>query len=106
MTDTLIALICLGALAMFWQSALHAREHALRICRQACEETGVQMLDQTVRVARLRLGRGEDGRVHFRRWYEFEFSLNGADRYRGVVVMLGLRVEGMDMDMPGGRLIT
>lgn len=106
MTDTLFALIFLGALALFWQSSLRAREHAVRICRRACEETGAQMLDQTVHVERLRLGRGEDGRVRFRRWYEFEFSLDGTDRYCGVVVLLGLKVEGMDMSMPGGRIIT
>lgn len=103
--NTLLALFFVGVLAWFWSDSLRARERALRVCSGACRQVDVQLLDQTVAVSRLSLGRDPAGRVRVRRFYTFEFSTNGAQRFRGYAVLLGRIVEYVHMDHPDGPVI-
>ena len=82
-------LIVLAALAWFWLHSLKARELAIRTARIACEAEGLLLLDFTVAIARLSLGRDEHGRVRIRRVYDFEYSDTGDNRRKGNVVLLG-----------------
>jgi hypothetical protein len=91
-----LALIVLGAL--FWVDSLRARERALLAGRRACERYGVQLLDETVQFARLRLARDEDGRVRLRRTYSFEFSDTGNNRRQGAIVMLGAELADLHLE--------
>ena len=73
----------------FWMDSLHAREAALDAARRACDAENVQLLDWTVAVRKLRLGRDEEGRVRVRRTYDFEFSDTGNNRIGGSLTLLG-----------------
>ena len=93
----LLAVIALlgGAATLFYQS-LHTRELALVAARQHCQAMGVQLLDQTIYCHRRRLQR--DGPLPvFRRWYFFEFTSTGDERYRGIVEMLGNSPRGVQL---------
>jgi len=83
------ALLALVLGALFWVDSLRAREHAVAAGRAACRRYGVQLLDDTVAFAQLRLARDDDGRLKLRRTYAFEFSDTGNNRRRGAIVMLG-----------------
>jgi len=83
------ALLALALGALFWVDSLRARERAVAAGRAACTRYGVQLLDDTVAFARLRLARDDDGRLRLRRTYDFEFSDTGNNRRRGAIVMLG-----------------
>ena len=54
---------------LFWVDSLRARERALAAGRSACERYGVQLLDETVQFATLRLARSDEGRLRLRRTY-------------------------------------
>ena len=94
----------LGALALMlaaaglWVDSLRARERAVSAGRDACARYGVQLLDETVAFARLRLARDQEGRLRLRRTYVFEFSETGDNRRQGSIVMLGARVEAMQLE--------
>jgi hypothetical protein len=103
--DAVLALLGMAAAVWFWVDSLRARELALLHCARLCREMDVQLLDHTVRVARLRLGRDRDGRVRLRRFYVCEFSINGADRWYGIAVLLGRHVEYVRMEHPDGPLV-
>lgn len=105
MVDTLAALFLVGLLGWFWSDSLKARERALRACQWACEQTGAQLLDGSVVFARLGLGRDARGVVRVRRDYGFEYSMNGADRWRGRAVLLGQWVLELQLDLPEGLTI-
>jgi hypothetical protein len=62
--------------------ALGARARALRYGRELCREAGVQLLDQTVSLTRIRIAR-VDGLPTLVRRYGFDISLDGSDRHRG-----------------------
>jgi len=99
---TLLALIGLTLALLLWRDSLRAREAAVRICARACEGEGLQLLDQTVALIRLRPVLGI-GRPRLRRVYAFEFSSNGADRHVGSVTMLGAHMESMHMGDGGSE---
>jgi hypothetical protein len=92
------AILLIGAGAFFWIDSLRVREHALAAGRSACGRYGVQLLDETVQFARLRLARDEDGRLRLRRTYTFEFSDTGDNRRHGAIVMLGADLQDMQFE--------
>ncbi len=101
----LIILVGAGILLWFWVDSLHARERALQVCAAACRQTKAQLLDQTVSLVSVGVGRRSDNRVSLRRRYRFEFSTDGVNRWQGRVTLLGLLVESVQMDYPEGAII-
>ncbi len=85
----LLTLLIFVAGGWFWLDSLRAREAALDGARKACEAEGVQLLDWTVAMKRIRLGRDDEGRRGFQRTYEFEFSDTGNNRIGGSITVLG-----------------
>ena len=77
---------------------LKAREQATRHGRLLCREAGVQMLDQSVSLRRLRIAR-RDGLPTFIRRYGFEVSLDGSDRHRGHLDLAGHRLEAWSLPL-------
>jgi hypothetical protein len=94
----LLALGLALAGAWLWIDSLRAREHAVAAGRAACARYGVQLLDETVAFARLRLARDGEGRLRLRRTYVFEFSETGDNRRHGAIVMLGARLEHLQLE--------
>ncbi len=92
-------LLALGLLIWFWRDSLRVRESATRISRQACKSYGVQFLDQTVALQRLRLRWGHSG-PHLQRTYQFDYSLEGEGRRTGYLVMLGDRHLSLHINLP------
>ena len=92
------AILVIVAGLAFWIDSLRARERALTAGRRACERYGVQLLDETVQFARLRLARDEAGRLRLRRTYSFEFSDTGNNRRHGAIVMLGGELQDLQLE--------
>ncbi len=93
----LFVLLLLGAAVWFVSDSLKAREAAHAAARKACEEAGVQFLDDTVSQSGMRLARNAEGRVIFERHFRFEFSPTGDDRQQGRVRLLGSRVQEVNL---------
>lgn len=85
-----VALILLAAAigAWIWR-AMGLHDHALQIARQHCKRAGVQLLDESVALTRLRPRRGRFGRPGVSRRYSFEFTVTGERRYPGFVELHG-----------------
>ena len=92
------AIVVIVAGAILWIDSLRARERALAAGRNACKRYDVQLLDETVAFATLRLARNEEGRLRLRRTYTFEFSDTGNNRRHGVIVMLGGELQDMRLE--------
>ncbi|GAA0721990.1 DUF3301 domain-containing protein [Dokdonella soli] len=98
MIGTWIFLLVIATAVWAWMDALSAREQAIRHGRELCREAGVQLLDQTVSLKRLRIGR-RDGLPTFLRRYDFEVSLDGSDRHRGHLDLGGHRLEAWSLPL-------
>ena len=94
-------LLALALLILFWRDSLQVRESATRICRQACASYGVQFLDQTVALQRLRLRWVRSG-PKLQRTYQFDYSLEGEGRRTGYLVMLGNHHLSQHLNLPEG----
>ena len=88
----------------FWRDSLGAREQACAASSRACRQSEVQLLDDTVALERLWLRRDRDGRLKLERLYLFEFTDTGLIRRVGSVLLIGWRVEVLQME--GGDLLV
>jgi hypothetical protein len=91
----LAILAAAAALGWNWWSDRRSADRATLLARQACEQAGVIWLDQNVQRVRKRLARDDDGRLAWRRDYDFEFTSSGEDRQLGRISLVGLRVVGL-----------
>lgn len=92
-----------GAVALWWRSAVEARDRANVAAKRACEREGVQFLDGTVAFQRLAPARNAEGRFTLRRTYVFDYSDDGERRRQGFVVLGGREVELVGL---GPTLVT
>ncbi|MEH6624977.1 MAG: DUF3301 domain-containing protein [Motiliproteus sp.] len=83
---------------LYWWSSKGAKEIALKATQKHCSEMDVQLLDQSIGLRGLWLKRDSSGRVRFWRSYTFDFSSNGEDRYQGRIILIGRRIESMQLD--------
>lgn len=100
MEMSLFALLAAFPLVAFWSAGRAAAEAAIAHGRRACERAGVQWLDQSVPLVRLRLRRGPSGRLGWERQFRFEYSSGGEDRHAGLVTMHGVDVVALVGPMP------
>lgn len=98
----LIPFFVIAALVWFWFDGLKVRETAISVTRAACARRGVQFLDETVALRRLRTARNTHGQLVWRRIYGFEYSLNGVDRYQGTILLHGNTAQMVDIHVPMG----
>lgn len=103
--DTISALLIGAALLWFWTDSMRAREQAMRVSALACKQLELQLLDQSVALARLGLTRGTRGRIQLRRVYRFEFSTDGVERWTGRAVLCGSQLGAVYLDYPDGTVI-
>lgn len=92
------ALLAVVLLVLFFLDSLRARERAVRAGREACKRYGLQLLDDTVSFARLRLARDDEGRLKVARTYTFEFTETGNTRRHGAIVMLGQELRDIQLE--------
>lgn len=102
----LLALIGFGLVLWAWRDNLRARELAMAAARRACKRSGFQLLDQTVMIRRVSLGRRRDGVLRIRRTYSFEFSSEGADRNPGQAILVGQQLISIQLDPPAGLVVS
>jgi len=95
----LLTLIVLLAMGMAWFRHDQMRRRALVLARKACVDAGVQLLDETIGLRRMRLARDDRGWPQIHRVFAFEFSQSGNDRYSGWVEFAGDRVINVELDM-------
>lgn len=90
----LLPLLVLLAIVGLWLKLSRARELAIAEARRQCERHGLQLLDETVGLAGLRLRRLHGG-YRIERCYAFEVSISGNDREPGRLWMIGDRFSGV-----------
>lgn len=93
-----LTILVIVAGMFLWLDSLRVRERAVRAGKSACERYNLQLLDDTVSFARLRLARDGEGQVRLARTYTFEFSDTGNNRRHGAIMMLGSELEDLRLE--------
>lgn len=103
--SSIILILLLVAIVWFWLDSAKSKEIATKSAVAACQEVGVQLLDQTVSLEKLKLKRNARGNITFLRIYRFDFSMQGTERLEGRTMMLGQTVKQIHLDRPDGTVI-
>ncbi len=99
-------LLILAAVALYWASAVNARDRARQHARNFCHRQNWQLLDQTVTLAAIWPVRSGRGMLQWQRRYRFDFSPDGGQRRSGELVLQGYRLASIWGEREdGGRLI-
>jgi len=98
MLDELILIILLLGACLYWLNGQQVKEIALKAVKSHCLAMEVQMLDEYVALTSIRLTRAQTGRIWLQRIFLFEFSSTGNERYNGICIMLGQRVDSIQME--------
>ena len=102
----LVFIIFFAASGLFMWSQMRARESATRWAKIACRQHNVQFLDGSVVLRKTGLVRGASGALVFAREFEFEFSVEGTERRKGMIRMRAHRQQYVWMDLPKNPEIT
>jgi hypothetical protein len=97
MTAEWLATGALLGLGWLWWDGLKKRELAVKAARRVCDQAGVQLLDETVAMRRMRLRRDARQQVRLYREYGFEYSDTGNNRLPGRVYLLGDQVLDVNL---------
>ncbi|MEM9303232.1 MAG: DUF3301 domain-containing protein [Pseudomonadota bacterium] len=95
--EMLLVIVIVGSATWLWLDTARARDLARQLARRLCDESKVQLLDQTVALRRtwpVRVG----GRLMLERGFSFEFSEDGAHRLHGQLTMVGVRLRHAVLD--------
>lgn len=92
----LVALVLVAFGAWFWHH-LGIRQIALRHARKVTRRANLQLLDQSIYLRRIRPARSRDTLIALQRSYEFEFATRGDRRFLGWVVLVGRRLERVEL---------
>jgi hypothetical protein len=88
-------LVCMALIAA-WYHVLRLRERAIAHARHLCERHGLQLLDDSVGLHRLR-AQWQRGGLHVTREYRFETSRGGDDRQAASITLRDNRVVGSQL---------
>lgn len=94
----LLLLLGVGAFALYWQSAMRAKEVAIGAAKRECKLCGVQFLDQTVELGRLSMSRDASGRWRLWRLYRFDYTDDGDTRRDGELILLGHKLVRISLE--------
>lgn len=97
MNETLL-LIILAGIGAYWWDTMYTNELALKVCRQLCQTSNLQLLDGTVMRQRVWLRRSLLVRLQICRLYSFEYSDDNESRRDGYIVTIGHQVAETRID--------
>ena len=104
MDNGILGLFALGMLLWFWVNARTAHEKVLQLSAKVCRDLGVQRLDDTVALRRIGCRWTGNGPT-ITRSFRFEFSNDGTDRAVGEIRLVGLQLDWIRVDQPGGGTV-
>jgi len=88
-----ILLLCL--VSYHWYRNLAVRERALQHSSRACREQDYQLLDGSIHLSGMSIGRCPGRHRCLRRRYRFAYSADNIQRSSGVIIMLGDQLESI-----------
>ena len=95
--EYLLWLTGLAVLVALWLRHSELSRHAVVLARDHVTREGLQFLDQSAVLCRLRLGRGRGGGLQLVRTVRFEFAARGDRRYHGWITLAGNQLRHIEL---------
>jgi len=94
----LFIIFSLPLVAWFWLDSSKVIESARSTAAKMCKNSNVQFLDDSVHQRKFSIGKNSYNQLKFVRTYEFEFTNNEHQRYKGELVFAGYQLLSSQMD--------
>jgi hypothetical protein len=94
----LLMLLIIAGLVWYWQAGMNCRDIAIATARNTCAREGLQLLDGTVSLRKIRpfyTGKRQFGLL---RTFGFEYSEDGLSRLSGCIVLRNTQVESIILE--------
>ncbi len=98
-------LLFTGLVLWWWFNSFRTQEVAKIVGKNCCLQYGLQLLDDTVVLVRVRIKRNNRGQWGWQRTYYFDFSDSGNNRKSGMIIMWATQLEMLDLPGYEERLI-
>lgn len=95
--STITWLFIAGFAIWYWWRAKAIKDDVLAAAKNYCKRMDVMLLDDAVYLRGLWFKRDQRGKVRVWRRFLFDFTTTGEERYLGRVIMLGQRVENIEL---------
>jgi len=95
---TLFWLFLGSFLVWYWWRAKAIKDRVLQAAKVYCKQMDVMLLDEAVYLRGLWFKRDRQGNLRVWRRFLFDFTTTGEQRYLGRIIMLGQRIEHMELD--------
>lgn len=95
---TLCWLFVAGFAVWYWWRAKAIKDFVLQAARRHCDSMDVMLLDEAVFLRGLWFKRDSQGNLRVWRRFLFDFTSTGEERYTGRIIMLGQRIEHMELE--------
>ena len=81
----------------YWWRAKAIKDYVLSAAKNHCQHMDVMLLDDAVYLRGLWFKRDRQGQLRVWRRFLFDFTTTGEERYLGRIIMLGQRVEHIEL---------
>jgi len=95
--EFLFSLVGIAALVSLWLRHSELSRRAAGLARDHVTRQGLQFLDQSAVLCRLRLARGHGGELQLMRTFRFEFAARGDRRYHGWITLAGNQLRHIEL---------
>ena len=101
----LLLIVVLVAISASWLTTMRARDRARIAVARLCKQYQLQLLDQTVALAGMKVARSQRGGLTLRRLFRFDYSEDGITRKNGSIWMKGEQPEMITIERSEGDTI-
>ena len=101
----LLLIVILVAFSASWLTTMRARDRARIAVARLCKQYNLQLLDQTVALAQMKIARSHRGGMTLRRLFHFDYSEDGTTRKNGSIWMKGEQPEMISIQRSEGDTI-
>ncbi len=94
----LLLLLIVAGLVWYWQAGMNCRDIATATARSTCAREGLQLLDGTVSLRKIRPFYSGGRQLGLLRTFGFEYSEDGFYRLSGCIVLRNSQVESIILE--------
>jgi hypothetical protein len=94
----LLMLLIIAGLVWYWQAGMNCRDIAIATARNTCAREGLQLLDGTVSLRKIRPFYTGNRQFGLLRTFGFEYSEDGLSRLSGCIVLRNTQVESIILE--------
>ena len=94
----ILFLFLLSLIIFYWWRSQQIKEKAYDAVLKRCYELDVELLDGTIALSKQGLEKDKNGRWHWIRSSQFEFTSTREHRYGGKISMAGFHVVNLELD--------